>query len=436
MPKVRSVSGSKSSDIPVVRSRLFMTEVMNGNSLPNLLRENGTELVPDDGTSTTRKEAGKHAPIVSVNDLAKGNINGDTVRITIGHHLTNEPTMCCDTMEGREEEMSEADFELSINQTRHGVKGGCTMDVVRLGKETFMQAKPLLRDYYLNLEQERTIYHLSGARGHAYQMDKHILPLDTSPKFAKAMINCVTPPTHCRHFWGGDGERKSFDGEAASAISASDILTLESIAALKAAMDEATHPLMPVRWGENDQGDPMYVLLVSPRQWMTMQKTADAKQFQQLIAMALARANGCGNHPIFKGNCLMFEDILVKKVDRLVSFLPGKPIEVSNDDDCASTHIEYMPIDNRFAVHRAVLLGGQALAEAYGSVADAGGQTLGKLNFKFFTEAYDGDDKHRTHIKWMSGMKKIRFPSKSGRVYDRGVAVLDTAVPLNASDRY
>jgi len=103
---------------------------------------------------------------------------------------------------------------------------------------------------------------------------------------------------------------------------------------------------------------------------------------------------------------------------------------VSNDDDAATTHVERLDANAGFAVDRAMLLGGQAIAEAYGSVADAEGKMLKKLNFVFWEGTWDGGDKARVHIKFLSGMKKIRFPDRGGRLYDRGVAVLDTAVPL------
>ena len=421
---VKTFGATNSNDVPVIRSQYFMTEAMRMYTLPNMLRQDAANMVPNGNMKNKRFESNKFAPIVGVNDLIKG--DGDTVRLEVYHAITGQPTMCCDILEGSEEDMTWADFELKINQTRHGVNVNCTMDRQRLGRSAMNLAQPLLKEWYTTLEQERMLYHLAGARGHYYNPDNMILPLDTNPQFASKMVNCVTAPTFCRQFYGGEAE--GLDGSCGTAIAQTDIFNLESLTNLKTAMEEAAHPLLPIRLEEG--GEPLYLLLVTPRQWQTFQKSTDGKEWRLLLANAVTRASSCSNHPLFKGDCLMYENILVKKYSNPVRFLPGKAVQVANDDDGATTHVERLDQNAKFAVDRAMLIGGQALAEAYGSVNDADGKNLGKLNFHFWQDSWDGGDKSRVHIKYIGGCKKIRFPSRSGVVYDRGVAVLDTAVPL------
>jgi hypothetical protein len=44
------------------------------------------------------------------------------------------------------------------------------------------------------------------------------------------------------------------------------------------------------------------------------------------------------------------------------------------------------------------------------------------------TEKTDHENGTETSIRWMSGMKKIRFADKFGRMNDNGIIALDTAV--------
>ena len=426
---VRTVGVTKSSDVPFLRSKGFLIESRQMHTLPNLLRQDIGSMVPDT-TGKKKFETDKFAPVVAVNDLMKG--DGDTVQIELHHNIVGQPTMCCDVMEGNEEDMTFSDFDLRINQTRHGVNTNCTMDKQRLGRDAMKMAKPLLQQWYCQLEHERMLYQLAGARGHFYNPENMIIPFETHKKFLEQMVNCVEAPTYCRHYYAG--EAQSFDGSNGTAIAKTDIFNLSSISMLKASMEEASHPLLPIRLADSEgrQTEPFWLLLVTPRQWATFQKSTEGKEWRDLIANAVQRSKGCSGHPLFQGDCLFYENILVKKYSQPIRFLPGKPVRVSCDDDCATTTVQRLDQNADFAVDRAMLLGGQAVAEAYGGVDDADGKHLGKMNFQFWSESWDGGDKSRVHIKFIGGCKKIRFANRNGEVYDRGVAVLDSAVPLQA----
>lgn len=423
---VRSIPGSRSSDIPVVRSRAFLLESMRmGGYLHNLLREDLKKMVPGMNVKPgTRLEGSRHAPIVTVNDLSKSDIEGDTVRIDLFHNLIGLPQMCCEPGEGFEEDMTWASFELKIQQTKKSVKTGCSMDRLRLGNDAWMNAKPMLQQYWAKLEHERCLYHLAGGRGHYLNQADMITPLATHPKFDSMMINCLTPPTYCRHFYGGDADSLS-DEHGDSPIGAQDQFTLESLVKLKAAMEADAHPLMPIKL--KGDSEPLWLLLVTPAQWSTFRLTA-GRDWDQLVTNATVRAKACDHsHPLYHGECLMYEGILVKKYSPPVRFEAGHKTRVSCNDDAATPITVTIPASNDFHIDRAILLGGQALAEAYGSVQDADGDTMGKMNFAFKQKSFDYGEYAGVQIKWLSGIKKIRFPDKFGRVYDRGVAVLDSA---------
>ena len=72
-------------------------------------------------------------------------------------------------------------------------------------------------------------------------------------------------------------------------------------------------------------------------------------------------------------------------------------------------------------VDRGILLGGQALANAYGS-GEWGSP------FSLHTEKTDHENTTETSIRWINGLKKIRFRQKDGYVQDFGTIAVDTAV--------
>ena len=87
---------------------------------------------------------------------------------------------------------------------------------------------------------------------------------------------------------------------------------------------------------------------------------------------------------------------------------------------------------DKFAIDRAILLGGQALAQAFGKSEHSG--------MPFFWSEKDADhgDKMELLIGTIMGMSKIRFAVDHGdetQFTDHGVTILDTAVPIIGARR-
>ena len=82
-----------------------------------------------------------------------------------------------------------------------------------------------------------------------------------------------------------------------------------------------------------------------------------------------------------------------------------------------------------FAVDRAILLGGQALAEAWGKHGKSGSP------FFWSEKELDHGDKLEILVGAINGRSKIRFDIDHGdskQFTDYGVTVIDTAVKLSA----
>ena len=115
----------------------------------------------------------------------------------------------------------------------------------------------------------------------------------------------------------------------------------------------------------------------------------------------------------------MLENILWKKYFCPVRHYAGDVVRVSNNDRDATTTDVQVPA-NVPQIDRAMILGRQAAAIALA------GDTNGEI-FKTDEDEYDAKDKHRTVMRWMGGMAKVQQRTRSGKLYDMGVAVIDSA---------
>ncbi|ENS4527062.1 N4-gp56 family major capsid protein [Salmonella enterica] len=386
---------------------LFTTANRN-RSMVNILteQEEAPQAVSPDRKSTKQTSAG--APVVRITDLNKA--RGDEVSFSIMHKLSKLPTMGDERIEGRGEDLSRADFTLRIDQGRHLVDAGGRMSQQRTKFNLITSARTLLGTYFNDLQDQCAVIHLAGARGD-FMADDVIVPLDSHRNFKEIMINDVMPPTHNRHFFGGDAT-------SLEALDSSDVFTLGLVDNMALYIDEMAHPLQPVRLkGDELYGeDPYYVLYVTPRQWNDWYTSTSGKDWNQMMVRAVNRSKGF-SHPLFKGECAMWRNILVRKYAGIpIRFYTGSKVWVSNNDLTATTK----QVEVRTNIDRAMLLGAQALANAYGQ--RNGG------HFNLVQKKTDMDNRTEIAIDWINGLKKIRFADKNGKINDHGVIAVDTAV--------
>ncbi|ELQ8527424.1 N4-gp56 family major capsid protein [Salmonella enterica] len=386
---------------------LFTTASRN-RSMVNILteQEEAPKAVSPDRKSTKQTSAG--APVVRITDLNKA--RGDEVSFSIMHKLSKLPTMGDERIEGRGEDLSRADFTLRIDQGRHLVDAGGRMSQQRTKFNLITSARTLLGTYFNDLQDQCAVIHLAGARGD-FMADDVIVPLDSHRNFKEIMINDVMPPTHNRHFFGGDAT-------SLEALDSSDVFTLGLVDNMALYIDEMAHPLQPVRLkGDELYGeDPYYVLYVTPRQWNDWYTSTSGKDWNQMMVRAVNRSKGF-SHPLFKGECAMWRNILVRKYAGIpIRFYTGSKVWVSNNDLTATTK----QVEVKTNIDRAMLLGAQALANAYGQ--RNGG------HFNLVQKKTDMDNRTEIAIDWINGLKKIRFADKNGKINDHGVIAVDTAV--------
>ncbi|ECA5249408.1 N4-gp56 family major capsid protein [Salmonella enterica subsp. enterica serovar 4,5,12:b:-] len=388
----------------------LFTAANRNRSMVNILTEQqeAPKAVSPDKKSTKQTSAG--APVVRITDLKKE--RGDEVSFSIMHKLSKLPTMGDQRIEGRGEDLSRADFSLRIDQGRHLVDAGGRMSQQRTKFNLVSSARTLLGTYFNDLQDQCAVVHLAGARGD-FMADDVILPMASHRDFKEIMINDVMPPTHDRHFFGGDAT-------SLEAVDPSDVFTLSLVDNMALFIDEMAHPLQPIRMkGDELYGeDPYYVLYVTPRQWNDWYTSTSGKDWNQMMVRAVNRSKGF-NHPLFKGECAMWRNILVRKYAGMpIRFYTGSRVWISNNNLAATTQ----QIEVKTNIDRAMLLGAQALANAYGQ-KDGG-------HFNLVQKKTDMDNRTEIAINWINGLKKIRFEDKTGRIQDHGVIAVDTAVRL------
>lgn len=398
----------------ILADRIIFGECHKQHSLPNLLTADASTMIAaHDG----KKQTSPKAPVVQINDLAKN--HGNQVSVTIIHDLTEKPSMGIKKRDGYEEDISEATFEMKINQYHKAVKVPLMMEQQKVGFNRKKLGRPLLTDYHGFLADEICMTHLAGGRGTDEQVDR-ILPLDTDADYAEIMVNPVTPPTFDR--MGYCGAATGIDTSAGgTAMVAGDTFSAGDVRKFKEQIELMPHPPSPVRYGStgSDPGtDPMYLGFITPKMWTDYE--SGSTDFQTQVANALKRTTGW-NHPLFKGEMFMKDNILFKKYFKPVSWKAGETVSVSLDQDDAAAADQTVPAG--FNVERGVILGGQALAMAYGSVLPGG-----KGNFLMDGEFFEQKAWWRQWMDWIMGLAKIRFTDNDGRVNDYGVYCFDAAV--------
>lgn len=395
----------------IFNAALF-TEAVRRNSMTNMLT-GGAPKVTSKNKTDARKQTESGAPIVRITDLAKS--AGEEVTMDLFHQLGGLPTMGDRKLEGRVEALTSATFDLKINQGRKAVSSGGKMTQQRTSHDLVRVAKTMVGGWWSRLDDQMTLIHMAGARGDDAKADWAI-PLATHPEFADIVVNPITPPTYDRHVIGGDAADFG-------SIDSADKFTLAEVDKLRLILDEMAFPLQPVSFEKDPMADdsPFHVLMVSPRQWNDFWTSTNGAMWRELTANAQTRRRDF-NHPIFTGECAMWNGILIKKMTRPITFNTGSTVDLCTNSanaavtqDTAGTKIE-----------RAVLLGAQAVATAFGRQGEK--SKGGGMYFGMVTKEVDFDNAKEHAVAWMNGKKKIRFAGTDGRINDHGVMALDTAV--------
>lgn len=378
--------------------------------------------------ATIRNQSSTEMPVVRCMDLQK--MAGDEVTFDLINPMGGVPIMGSEYAEGRGQTMNFSQDRLRINQARFPISAGDTMTQQRTPHELRKLARALGLNFMDRLADQLTLVHMAGARGFHHNIEWAV-PLVSHEKFAEIAVNPVKAPTRNRHFMStGSG----IEGVKASGneitLATTDVLNADVVDGIRTYIDSMPLPPPPVVFeGDKAASDsPLRVLLVSSEQYTSFVQSTN---FRTLQANAMSRSQLASGNPLFLGEAGLWNGILIVKMPKPIRFYAGNSLRYcASYTSEAETATDLVPASfgTTHAVDRAILLGGQALAEAFGKHRKTG-------NPYFWSEKeLDHGDKLELLVGAINGRSKIRFAIDHGegakQPTDYGVMAIDTVVKL------
>lgn len=375
-----------------------------------------------------RKQTSTDLPIVKTVDLSRG--KGDEVEFQFLQPVGAYPIMGSENAEGKGTGLSYDTSRVRVNQARFPVDLGDTMTTIRSAVDFRRLGRPVaqsLMDSYLD---QSLLVHMAGARGFHDNIEWRI-PTADHAKFAAMAVNTVKAPTKNRHYIadGTNGIQPFKLSSTDVDLATTDLLTMDVVDSIRTVMESIALPPPAVKIPGDvvAEDSPLRVLLVSPAQYHSFSQDPNFRQFQ---ANALARASKAKQHPLFLGECGLWNGILLMKMPKPIRFYAGDVIKycASETSEAESDALVPTSFSTTHAVDRAILLGGQAIAQAFAASGHGG------MPFFWKEKEFDHDDKMELLIGAIQGISKVRWLVDQGNgqkhFTDHGITVIDTAVPI------
>ena len=376
---------------------------------------------------TLRKQSSSHMPIVKCMDLGKS--TGDEVTFHLLNPVGAKPIMGSANAEGRGVGMKLSEDRLRVDQARFPVDLGNAMTSIRSPADFRKLGRPVAQGLADKYVDQSNLVHMAGARGFNDNIE-WVVPTTADADFSAIMVNPVKAPTKNRHFIadGGNGVKPFTVNAGEVDLVSTDLLKMDTVDGIRTYMEQIALPPPPVIF-EGDEAatdSPLRVLLVSPAQYSTFATDPNFRSFQ---ASAMARASQAKGHPLFKGDAGLWNGVLIVKMPKPIRFYAGDTIKycASYTSEAETSCIVPASFGTTHAVDRAILLGGQAVAEAWAA------SDKSKIPFFWSEKELDHGDKCELLLGMIRGVSKIRFDVDHGdgsQFTDYGVTVFDTAVPI------
>lgn len=376
--------------------------------------------MPKEGSfaAKTKGQTSPDYPIVKAGDLAKG--AGDTVSIDLFNILQGKPVMGDKRIEGRMMQLTYSSMDVRIDQVRGGADSGGRMTQKRTVHNLRNISMAGLQAWMQRLEDQTALVHLAGARG-SQQTSDWVVPLQSDSDFGEIMVNTVKAPTKNRYFAANDATTPAD-------IGTNDALTLQDIDRIVAQLRESPVVMQSVKIKGDDRAwnDPLWVMFVTERQWLYLQSRTSQTTWRQAVQYAFERKSGGLKHPLFDAyETIMWNGVLIKRMNRYaIRFAAGDNVVTDTGGADGLTYTE-STVQTAQPVDRAIIVGAQAMAKAYGKSAS-------DYFYDWSEKEVDHGNSIETVAASMTGSAKIRFKI-DGADTDFGVAVVDSYAPDPAS---
>ena len=376
---------------------------------------------------TLRKQTSQHLPIVRCQDLNKH--MGDEVEFNLLNPVGAYPVMGDQRAEGRETGMSISSARLRVSQVRFPLDLGGAMTTLRSPVDFRALAHPAAQSLMDRYTDQTLLMHMAGARGYHDNIE-WVVPTPEKSSFSDIAVNPVKAPSKNRHYVASSsGVSGVQDNSGELKINSTDMFTMDLVDSMRTVLDQIPLPPPAVMFdGDKAATDsPLRVWLMSPAQY---NKFAAAPTFRQFQASAVARASQAGQHPLFLGEAGLWNGFLLVKMPRPIRFYAGDEIKYCADTASETESSLKVPaaFADKFAVDRSLILGGQAVLEAFASSHQSG--------IPFFWVEDDRRDYGNLVsllIGAIRGVAKTRFEVDTGNgkeITDYGVVAVDTAVNI------
>jgi len=397
------------------------------------LTNNMTGAAPkqSDAEAKLKGQTSPDMPFVRVTDLSKG--QGDAVSVDLINQTGGKPIMGDRMAEGKGERLDTSSMDIRIDLATKVVDAGGKMTQQRTVHNLRGLAMANLQGYFRRYNDQASIVHLAGERGSQLGTD-WVIPKKEDPDFGEILINPIKAPTFNRHFVA-NGNTVDQGGDKLNAIDSTDILKLEHIDALAAILDDAEFKLQPIKIADDPAAhdEPLYLLLVTNRQWNSILTATGPTAWRTFIQNAWNRKSHGSKHPLFTGEAGIWNNILMRKMDRAIRMPAGFQTKYCTAAGRATAQEGVVSVNpalgGGFAVDRAMLLGAQALAHVYGK------NQTSETYANWMERRYNFERNLEVAGEVMGGKAKLRFevPDENGDKVptDHGVMVLDTVVNLN-----
>ncbi len=374
-----------------------------------------------------RKQTSTDMPIVRTVDLSRG--KGDEVEFHFVQPAGAYPIMGDRKAEGKGTGITLDKGRVRVNQARFPVDLGSAMTGIRSPVDFRKVGRPIAQSFMDSYQDQSMLVHMAGARGYHDNIEWR-LPTADHADFAEMAINPVKAPTKNRHFVADGSAIKPFAVNAGEVdLATTDLLDMDVVDSIRTVIESIALPPPAIKLPGDKVADdsPLRCLMVTPAQYHSFSQDPNFRQFQ---ANAMARASKAENHPLFLGEVGLWNGVLICKMPKPIRFYAGNTISYcdSYTSENESTCVVPAAFGTTHAVDRAILLGGQALAQAF-AASDQGG-----MPYFWSEETFDHGNARELLIGAIQGLAKIRWLVNQGNgtkhFTDHGAIVIDTSVPI------
>lgn len=371
-------------------------------------------------------------PVVRVDELSKG--PGDVVQVDCAHVVKLRPVMGDKNAEGMGASLKYSSKDIILDMATLPVSAGGKMTQQRTPHSMRLNALAQLKRGIPAFRWQRSLALLAGARGKQDGTD-WVLPLATDPEFAEMMVNPIKAPTYNRH-WVVNGTGLTQGGAQLASVATTDGFKLSHIDEFAAIWDEMTIKMAPIQIpGDPAAGeDPIKgILFVDPLVWDSIvTDTTSGSNIRTFEANAIQRARygELNKHPLFAGSPILWNGILVRKMQYGIRFDASDSVaHVTAANRLAATETNVTVASGLSTTHqvaRSIFLSAQALALV------SGGNKTSEETYSLLEARTNFDRNLELAGEIMGVEEKLRWalPNANGdlEATDFGVAVIDSVV--------